>query len=40
MAQVGREHNSHADILAKLATTLELDMQRTICMETLDHPSF
>ena len=40
MAQISREHNYHADILAKLATTLELDMQRTICMETLDHPSF
>ena len=40
VAQISREHNSHADILAKLATALELDMQRTICVETLDRPSF
>ena len=40
MAQISREHNYHADILAKLATTLESDMQRTICVETLNHPSF
>ncbi len=40
MAQIGREHNSHADILAKLATALELDIQRTICIETLDQLSF
>ena len=40
VAQIGREHNSHADILAKLATTLESDIQRTICLETLDQPSF
>ena len=40
VAQIGKEHNSHADILAKLATTLESDMQRTICVETLDWPSF
>ena len=40
MAQIGREHNSHADILAKLATTLESDIQRTVCIETLDQPSF
>ena len=40
VAQIGKEHNSHADILAKLATTLESDMQRTICVETLDRPSF
>ena len=39
VAQIGREHNSHADILAKL-TTLELDIQRTVCIETLDQPSF
>ena len=24
--QIGREHNSHADILAKLATVLETDL--------------
>ena len=36
VAQIGREHNSHADILAKLATALETDMQRTVCIETLD----
>ena len=40
VAQIGREHNSYADILAKLATTLELDIQRTVCIETLDRPSF
>jgi ribonuclease HI len=40
MAQIGRKHNSHADILAKLATVLESDMQRTIFLETLDRPSF
>ena len=40
VAQIGKEHNSHADILAKLATTLELDIQRTVCIETLDRPSF
>jgi hypothetical protein len=40
VAQIGREHNSHADILAKLATALESDIQRTICIETLDRPSF
>uniref|UniRef100_A0A2N9G140 Uncharacterized protein n=1 Tax=Fagus sylvatica TaxID=28930 RepID=A0A2N9G140_FAGSY len=40
VAQIGREHNSHADILAKLAMTLELDIQRTVCIETLEQPSF
>uniref|UniRef100_A0A2N9I6W9 Reverse transcriptase/retrotransposon-derived protein RNase H-like domain-containing protein n=1 Tax=Fagus sylvatica TaxID=28930 RepID=A0A2N9I6W9_FAGSY len=40
VAQIGREHNSHADVLAKLAMALEYDMQRTICVETLDCPSF
>ena len=40
VAQIGREHNSHADILAKLATTLESNIQRTVCIETLDRPSF
>ena len=39
VAQIGREHNSHADILAKL-TTLELDIQRTVCIETLYQPCF
>ena len=24
--QIGREHNSHADILAKLATAMETDL--------------
>jgi ribonuclease HI len=38
--QIGREHNSHADILAKLATALESDIQRTVCIETLEQPSF
>jgi ribonuclease HI len=40
VAQIGREHNSHVDILAKLATALESDIQRTVCIETLDQPSF
>ena len=40
IAQIGREHNSHVDILAKLATALESDIQRTVCIETLDQPSF
>ena len=40
VAQIGREHTSHIDILAKLATALESDIQRTICIETLDRPSF
>jgi ribonuclease HI len=39
VAQIGREHNSHADILAKLAMALEMDKQRTVCIETLDQPS-
>ena len=37
VAQIGREHNSYADILAKMATALE---QRTVCIETLDQLSF
>ena len=40
VAQIGREHNSHADILTKLDTGLESDIQRTVCIETLDQPSF
>jgi hypothetical protein len=40
VAQIGREHNSHADILAKLATALKSDIQRTVCIETLDRSSF
>ena len=40
VVQIGREHNSHADVLAKLASALVTDMQRTICIETLDRPSF
>uniref|UniRef100_A0A2N9GLJ3 Uncharacterized protein n=1 Tax=Fagus sylvatica TaxID=28930 RepID=A0A2N9GLJ3_FAGSY len=40
IAQIEREHNSHVDILAKLATALESDIQRTVCIETLDQPSF
>ena len=40
VAQIRREHNSHADILAKLATALESDIQRTVCIETLDRSSF
>ncbi len=37
--QIGREHNSHADILAKLATVLEIDLQRTVSIEILDFSS-
>ena len=40
VVQIGREHNAHADLLAKLATALETKMQRTICVETIDRPSF
>ena len=40
VAQIGRVCNSHADILAKLAMALESDIQRTVCIETLDQPSF
>ena len=40
VAEIGREHNSHADILANLAMALESDVQRTVCIETLDWPSF
>ena len=40
VAQIGREHNSHVDVLAKLAKALEMDMQRIICVETLDRLSF
>ena len=37
--QIGREHNSHADILAKLAMAMETDMQRTVTVEVLNSPS-
>ncbi len=37
--QIGREHNSHADILAKLATALETDLHRTVTVEILNAPS-
>jgi ribonuclease HI len=37
--QIGREHNSHADILAKLATAKETDMERTVTVEVLNSPS-
>jgi ribonuclease HI len=37
--QIGREHNSHADILAKLATAKETDMERTVTIEVLNSPS-
>ena len=39
MEQIGREYNSHADILAKLATAMETNMQRTVTMEVLNSPS-
>ena len=38
--QIGRKHNAHADLLAKLATALETEIQRTICVETIDRSSF
>ena len=37
--QIGREHNSHADILAKLATALETDLHRTVTVEILSASS-
>ena len=37
--QIGREHNSHADILAKLATALETDLYRTVIVEVLSTSS-
>uniref|UniRef100_A0A2N9GSW4 Uncharacterized protein n=1 Tax=Fagus sylvatica TaxID=28930 RepID=A0A2N9GSW4_FAGSY len=33
--QIKRKHNSHADILAKLATALETDLYRTVTVEVL-----
>uniref|UniRef100_A0A2N9GEY5 RNase H type-1 domain-containing protein n=1 Tax=Fagus sylvatica TaxID=28930 RepID=A0A2N9GEY5_FAGSY len=36
--QVRREYNSHADILAKLATALESDLHRTVTVEVLNAP--
>uniref|UniRef100_A0A2N9H092 Integrase catalytic domain-containing protein n=1 Tax=Fagus sylvatica TaxID=28930 RepID=A0A2N9H092_FAGSY len=37
--QIRREHNSHVDILAKLATALETDLYRTVTVEVLSNPS-
>jgi hypothetical protein len=37
--QIRREHNSHADILAKLATALESDLYRIVTVEVLSIPS-
>uniref|UniRef100_A0A2N9I3X1 Uncharacterized protein n=1 Tax=Fagus sylvatica TaxID=28930 RepID=A0A2N9I3X1_FAGSY len=37
--QVRREYNSHADILAKLATALESDLHRSVTVEVLSAPS-
>jgi ribonuclease HI len=37
--QIGRDRNSHADILAKLATVLETDLHRTVTVEVLSTPS-
>jgi hypothetical protein len=37
--QIRREYNSHADILAKLATILELDLYRMVTVEVLSTPS-
>ena len=33
--QIRRKHNSHVDILAKLATALETDLYRTVTVEVL-----
>ncbi len=38
--QIRREHNSYADILAKLATALETNLHKTVSVEILDFPSF
>uniref|UniRef100_A0A2N9HGN5 Uncharacterized protein n=1 Tax=Fagus sylvatica TaxID=28930 RepID=A0A2N9HGN5_FAGSY len=37
--QIGREYNHHADILAKLATAKETDLERTVIVEVLNSPS-
>ena len=37
--QIGREHNSHADILAKLAIALETDLHRTVTVQILSASS-
>uniref|UniRef100_A0A2N9HTD2 Integrase catalytic domain-containing protein n=1 Tax=Fagus sylvatica TaxID=28930 RepID=A0A2N9HTD2_FAGSY len=37
--QIKRKHDSHADILAKLATALETDLYRTVTVEVLSTPS-
>ena len=37
--QIRKEYNSHADILAKLATALESDLHRTVTVEVLNAPS-
>uniref|UniRef100_A0A2N9GNU9 Uncharacterized protein n=1 Tax=Fagus sylvatica TaxID=28930 RepID=A0A2N9GNU9_FAGSY len=37
--QIRREYNSHADILAKLATALESDLYKMVTMEVLSTPS-
>uniref|UniRef100_A0A2N9GHT1 Integrase catalytic domain-containing protein n=1 Tax=Fagus sylvatica TaxID=28930 RepID=A0A2N9GHT1_FAGSY len=37
--QIRREHNSHAYILAKLATALESNLYRTVTVEVLSTPS-
>ena len=37
--QIRREHNSYADILAKLATAMETDLQRMVTVEVLNSSS-
>jgi ribonuclease HI len=37
--QIRREYNTHADILAKLATVLDSDLHRTVTVEVLSAPS-
>uniref|UniRef100_A0A2N9GX46 Uncharacterized protein n=1 Tax=Fagus sylvatica TaxID=28930 RepID=A0A2N9GX46_FAGSY len=37
--QIRREYNSHADILAKLATVLDSDLHRIVTVEVLSAPS-
>ena len=37
--QIGRESNSHADALARLASTIESGNRRTVEVGTLEKPS-
>jgi ribonuclease HI len=37
--QIRRDHNSHANILAKLTTALESELYRTVTVEVLSNPA-